>query len=83
MAISASGVTDISVIAGVISRLITQEGIHLTLVDGNWRVIASTHSNLNIMDSFSRPYALSDVLKPDEAFHWIPEPQAGSSIMHR
>jgi signal transduction histidine kinase len=79
----AAGVIDISEISGVISRLGIRDNLELTLVDSKHQVIASSHSNLNIMDPFLPPYPFSDEMKPDKPFHWIPEPRAGTSIMQR
>ena len=79
----ASGVIDISEITEMLIRQVAQANVNLTLVDGNWKVIASTLADLKTLNPFVRPYTRNDAYRSDESFHWIPDPQAGTSIMQR
>ena len=80
----ATGVVNIAKISAIFNNLINPSAdTTITLVDGNWKVIASTLTDLKIMDKFLRPYNRNNAIKIDETFHWIPEPQPGTSIMQR
>lgn len=79
----AVGVIDIKEFLPVFASMQKRSNSDVTLVDGNWQVIASSIPKLGIMSPFARPYNHNRTIPVNAAFHWIPEPKPRTSIMQR
>jgi signal transduction histidine kinase len=79
----ASGVIDVKELSTAFTHILKQSNSNVTLVDGHWRVIASSLADQKIMSPFLRPYNSNREIPVNEAFHWVPEPEPGTSIMQR
>ena len=79
----AAGVIDIKEFLTVFAHIRQRSNSNISLVDGNWRVIASSIDGLGIMSPLARPYNSNRTIPVNETFHWIPEPKPGTSIMQR
>ena len=77
-----TGVVRSSRISGVLAGVAAGNGINITVVDGNERVIASTIPSLKVMDRLTQPYA-NGKSESSGILHWVPEPRPNFSPVQR
>jgi hypothetical protein len=78
-----AGVIETSSISNILVDLAGKDGINITVVDGNGRVITGTAPGLKVMDRLNKPYAWGAQARTSEVVHWIPDLQPGISVLQR
>ena len=77
-----SGVVETSQIAEILANL-KERGIHITLVDGQNRVIVSTIEGFKTMATFNRPYLPKGDFPISQTLLWKPDDSPNSSVMQQ
>lgn len=76
-----AGSVDFSELRKLLETLVGKQTAHITLVDRNQRVIASTRPELATMEHFVRPEGSTSRRISTEVYHWLPPAVPGESIM--
>lgn len=78
-----TGILDLSRLKDMLAKQAGNSGVELTILDRNRRIIASTRSNLKLMERYELPKGGSMRPMADGVIHWIPELERGVSVMQR
>ena len=77
-----AGAMDVSRIAGLLNNM-GDVTVHVTVVDGSNRVIATTQPNLGVMDPYPRDYGRYGKTGSGKVTHWMPDPEPHANVMQK
>ncbi len=77
-----SGVVEISEVSGILANM-KERDLHITLVDGQGRVIVSTIPDFKTMVPFTRPYLYIGATTNSQTLLWKPDAGPNTSLMQQ